>query len=54
MKTSTKIILATATVASIAALTYVGKKEFTKLMLKGAEDKYNEMVPVRDKLSEVK
>jgi hypothetical protein len=54
MKMSTKVAIATLSVAAIAGLTYVGKKKFTQLMLKGAESSYNQMVPVRDKLSEVK
>ncbi len=54
MKTSTKIILATLSIAAVAGLAYLGKRKFTELMLKGAEKSYNQMVPIRDKLSKVK
>mgnify|MGYP003593063426 CR=1 FL=1 len=54
MKTRTKVAIAAVSVAAIAGLAYVGHKKLNKIMLKGAEKKYNELVPIRDKLSEVK
>lgn len=53
MKTRTKVIVATTSIAAIAGLSYIGRKKINSIMLMGAEKKYNQMVPIRDKLSNV-